>query len=70
MDDKTKVTEQPACGPTADSSAGEAQPGETMGNCVDEAGEESFPASDPPSYSPITHTGRPKAGPVPPKRRE
>lgn len=26
---------------------------------VEIAGEDSFPASDPPSYSPITHTGKP-----------
>lgn len=29
---------------------------------VDVAGEDSFPASDPPSHTPISHPGNPRAG--------
>lgn len=33
---------------------------ETGEACVDASSEDSFPASDPPAFTPISHTGRPK----------
>ena len=36
--------------------------------CVEVASEDSFPASDPPAYTSVTHTGRPKQGAVKPRR--
>ena len=35
-----------------------------VNEAVDTSSEDSFPASDPPSFTPITHTGEPKKHPV------
>ena len=57
MERKIEPASQPAAAPSATPTAADSPLAEHR---IDEALEDTFPASDPPAFTPVLHTGRPR----------